>query len=227
MATNYAIGVSNLERSLVRTFRDTSVWQELLTDRYFQFVRDPLKNVGFLAMFSSEVDFQVERVEAILRQVEDLQRRVGRQRSAIVVPDTNVLLHYKPLSNINWCDLANTQPVRLVIPLRVIEEIDEKKYTGRGTIADRARQVIKELESSLGAEPTALRENVTLQLLPGLRNRRKLADADTEILDNRLDLAVLASEVFIATGDKGMSIRAEAWGIRHVRLPVELLRSNP
>jgi predicted ribonuclease YlaK len=59
-----------------------------------------------------------------------------------VVLDTNSLLHYEPPESISWAKIAWHSPVRLVIPLRVLEEVDAKKYSTNRRLRDRARSVL-------------------------------------------------------------------------------------
>jgi hypothetical protein len=47
-----------------------------------------------------------------------------------VVFDTNVLLHYQPLDQIDWLTELDERAVRLV-PLRVLQELDEEKHAAK------------------------------------------------------------------------------------------------
>jgi len=61
---------------------------------------------------------------------DDLKQRLERARAApgaITVIDTNVLLHHQLPDSVAWREVVGQESVRLVIPLRVIEELDEKK----------------------------------------------------------------------------------------------------
>jgi predicted ribonuclease YlaK len=53
--------------------------------------------------------------------------------------DTNVFLHCKWLDQLPWKDLTSHDPVRLVVALNVVQEIDKWKTTA-GRQGDRARQ---------------------------------------------------------------------------------------
>jgi PIN domain len=53
--------------------------------------------------------------------------------------DTNVLLHCASLDQLPWKDLTGHYPVRLVVALNVVQEIDKLK-TGAGRQGDRARK---------------------------------------------------------------------------------------
>lgn len=56
--------------------------------------------------------------------------------------DTNVLLQFQPPDQINWTELLHVAAVRLVIPLRVIEELDTKKHGRSQKLSERARELL-------------------------------------------------------------------------------------
>jgi predicted ribonuclease YlaK len=113
--------------------------------------------------------------------------------------------------------------VRLVIPLRVIEELDAKKYTDSERLRRRARERLPKLYALVGAggAPKVLPNgHGTLEVFiePGPRVRP--ADADTEILETAHELAQLSgSKAIIVTGDTAMRLRAEAEGLATVTMP--------
>src|SRR4051812_29985372 len=93
------------------------------------------------------------RVSILERMLEDLEARTARAKGAegvAIVPDTNILLHYKPLDKLPWQQLVGSQRVRVVLPLRVVEEIDQKKYATRGSLERQARRLLPQLKSWLG-----------------------------------------------------------------------------
>src|SRR5262249_39392866 len=73
----------------------------------------------------------------------------------------------------DWTEVIGTSPVRHAIPLRVIDELDEKKFARRGELADRARTVLAHLERLVGALGAAAPVPVPLDLLP-----RRVLDLD-------------------------------------------------
>src|SRR4051812_40650440 len=78
-----------------------------------------------------------------------------------VFPDTNVFLHFPPLSQIDWCKLADAKTVHLVVCLQVIHELDDKKSDSRlGQRADRAIKEIREGHRT----GQSLRNGVTLSI---------------------------------------------------------------
>lgn len=163
--------------------------------------------------------------------VKDLEQRAARLSLApghIAVLDTHVLLHYQPPEQIPWPKVVGHPHVRLVVPLRVVEELDEKKYARRDDIADRARRLLPRLEAVLGpaGAPGELRESVTIEVPVDSGPRRRPANADEEILDTCRELRQLTGrEVSLVTGDTSMRLRGEARGLRVVKMPAEYERT--
>jgi predicted ribonuclease YlaK len=115
------------------------------------------------------------------------------------VLDTNVLLECRPLAEIPWADVLAGTTVGFVIPLRVIEELDEKKRAPRRDLARRARNVLPALERVLAAGgELSPGVSVEVPIEPGARRRPN--DADQEIIETCVELAQLsARQVRIVT----------------------------
>jgi predicted ribonuclease YlaK len=97
-----------------------------------------------------------------------------------------VLLNFLPPAQVDWPAVIATSPVRLVLPVRVIEELDEKRYIARDDLADRARRLLSQLRAQLALSaggPTFLREAVTIEVPVDDEPRQRTLDADQEILD--------------------------------------------
>lgn len=176
-----------------------------------------------VAFIDSEAARQVKALEGLR---DDLQRRLDRATAApgtITILDTNVLLHYQLPDSVAWREIVGHENVRLVIPLRVIEELDAKKYSASDKLRSRARERLPKLYSLVGAggAPKELPNGhgtIEVFIEPGPRTRP--ADADTEILETAHDLRRLSGgTVTIVTGDTGMRLRAEVEGIRTVAMP--------
>jgi rRNA-processing protein FCF1 len=176
-----------------------------------------------IPFIDSEIARQVRALEALR---DDLELRLGRARAtpgAIAVLDTNVLLHHQLPDSVAWCEIVDEERVRVVIPLRVIEELDEKKYSASDKLRTRARERLPKLYAMVGAGgvPKPLKDGhgtIEVFIEPGPRTRP--ADADTEILETARDLRRLSGQaVTIVTGDTGMRLRAEAEGIATAAMP--------
>lgn len=175
-----------------------------------------------IALIDSETRRQIANLE---RLRDDLSRRRDRSRIAsghITVVDTNALLHYHLPDSIDWPAVVGEAEVRLVLPLRVIEELDAKKYTESEKIRRKARELLPKLRSFVGSggTPKAVRDDTTIEVFiePGPRSRP--SDADTEILETAHELRHLSGRaVTIATADTGMALRGEAEGVPTISMP--------
>ena len=223
----YLEWVETVEAQLRWLTIDPDVRGMLQTERYWRIRALDETDPRPWPLMDAEIELQVD---ALKPMAADLQARVETLAAApghVTVLDTNVLLHYLPPADIDWRRVADRSEVRLVIPLRVVEELDAKKYSGSAKLADRARRLLPQLEAVLGSggDPARLRDGVTIEaLVPGMP-REAPTDGDEEVLAGCVELEVLTSEkVKLVTGDTAMRIRAQALGVEVVRMPDEYLR---
>lgn len=147
----------------------------------------------------------------------------------MAVLDTNVLLHYQPPTQIPWRKILSEEAVRLIIPIRVVEELDEKKYLARDDLAARARGILSGLWRAVGPSAGMPREldgqtAVTIEVPVDGDPRERTSDADDEILNLCLLLRSVAPGVLLVTGDTGMALRASNRQIPVNQLPEHFLR---
>jgi rRNA-processing protein FCF1 len=220
---DYVDWAETTEGQLGNVTHDPAVLALPYTSAYYEIRQLMLTSPRAVAFIDSEVARQVKTFE---RLCDDLQRRLDRATAApgmITILDTNVLLHHPLPDNVNWREVVGQESVRLVIPLRVIEELDEKKYSTSDKLRSRARERLPKLYSLVGAggAPKELPNGhgtIEVFIEPGPRTRP--ADADTEILETAHDLRRLSGgTAMIVTGDTGMRLRAEAEGIPTVAMP--------
>jgi predicted ribonuclease YlaK len=138
-----------------------------------------------------------------------------------------VLLHHELADSVNWLEVVGQPSVRVVIPLRVIEELDAKKYTDSARIRAKAQGLMRKLRALIGPDgmPKHLREGTTIEVFVEPGPRMRPSDADTEIIGSAHDLQRLSRRpVTIVTADTGMTLRAETEGIPTVAMPERYLR---
>ena len=158
---------------------DSAIVTMLYTDRYWHIRTgspDPWQTLD------GEAKFQIDRLEGMAN---DLQERVNRLSAApghITVLDTNVLLHYQRPDSVRWDAIVHQPAVRLVVPLRVVEELDAKKWSRRDDLAGRARRMLSYLEGEVRPDgaPGTLRDNVTIEVPIDRGPRLRPDDADQE-----------------------------------------------
>lgn len=146
----------------------------------------------------------------------------------LTVLDTNVMLEYLPPQQIPWTQLLDADRVRLIIPLRVVEELDAKKYSGQ-RLAPRARALLPWLEEHLGPGgiPGPIGDGVTIEVPIEAEGRVRPADADAEILTVCQDTEQLSGRAAVLmTADTSMRIRAQAAGITVLRPPAKFRRHD-
>ncbi len=187
VVTAYLSWKDLVETQLRNVFTDPGVLSHLRTAAFWA-IRDPAhQDFRISELVNSEVNEQVAWIEGLVGHLNCMAERLAAAPGVATVLDTNVLLHYQPPEQVEWAKVTGVDPVRLLLPLRVIEELDEKKYTARPDIRDRARRLLSDLWGRLagtGGGPVQLRENVTIEVpVDEGQHRARPVDADEEILD--------------------------------------------
>lgn len=174
----------------------------------------------------TEIENQVKALEQARNELEALKQLASRPGLPVVY-DTNMLNHWSQPGDIRWRDVlkdqGETAPLtRLVVPLRVIDELDEQKY-GQGELAKRATTAIRYLERVLRGSPPGdavqLRQGTTIEVWVDTDDRGN--DADLAILRCAADLDNLHPNTGsrVLTDDFGMRLRAQQVGLKVVSLP--------
>ncbi len=201
----------------------------LQTERYWHIREIDESTARPWPLVSAEIESQRVALERMERDLETRVERLSQAPGHITVLDTNMWLEFLPPDQIDWTAAMNQPSVRLVVPLRVIEELDAKKYARRTDLADRARRALSQLEGIVGADglPGAVRPSVTVEVLVDPGPRRRLADADEEILETCESFRQLTGRgVSLVTTDTAMRLRAGARSIAVARLPEKYERQR-
>lgn len=178
-------------------------------------------------MITREQAVQLAWLVMVRDELDRLIGTFGSIEAAIAVPDTNALLHYRLFDEIAWPEILGRRPVKLVVPIAVVDELDRKKAHRNAALAQRARAVIKHLRDWNGRQ---VREDVELAIIDSVElgvGRRSVAslDVDLEILDACEALGAYApGPVRLVSGDYGMELRAGARQIEVAPLPDGLLQ---
>jgi hypothetical protein len=141
--------------------------------------------------------------------------------------DTNTLLHFRWLAEIDWLDITKAMAVDIRLDAVVTGELDNRKRNApRARIRERARAAISRLEPLLGAGVCCLRESVELHLNP-YRPLENLAasNLDPDVNDDRLVASVLrfreenpTTPVALVTNDFNLRMKARQHDISIVVL---------
>jgi hypothetical protein len=207
---DYVAWVESTEKQLRNVFSDVGVVHQLRSTTYWA-IRQSAPRC--LDLISTEVTEQVSWLEALIDRLRVIAVRLEAAPGRATVLDTNVLLHYQPPWDVEWPTVTGEEEVRLVLPLRVVEELDEKKYMSRGDLADRARRLLSQLWQRLGESaggPVRLRGKTTIEVPVEDGRRERSLDADEEILDSCEQLRNVGRAPILVTADTSMSLRAKA-----------------
>jgi hypothetical protein len=220
---DYARVTCDVERDLRNISLDPALPRILQTDRFWHLMVMG-SGTHLRLLVTSEAEAQGR---AWLEVADELNKRAKGLSAAPGWPtivDTNVLLHCMRPDQIKWPQVVSHDPVRLIVPLRVIEELDAKKYGPNQHLSDVARSLLPWLEvilgpSSLGPVPVG-RDSTTIEVLIDDGPRVRPADADQEVLNVCAEVESLTSRtVAIVTSDTAMRLRAAAAGFEPRQIP--------
>lgn len=147
----------------------------------------------------------------------------------LVIVDTNVFMHFQPVSNIPWKRVVG-EPVELVICAQVIRELDEQKDKGNSSAKkDRARSALGLVERAAEGAAT-LCDGVTLRVLPFEPGDDSfIGGLSATIPDDRILAAAVGlrasgegRRVVVLSEDVGPRLKATALGLGAFRLPDDL-----
>jgi rRNA-processing protein FCF1 len=175
-------------------------------------------------LIDAETGRQIRVLEALKSGIQKLVSLRARH-GVLAVLDTNVLMHFLPLNKIKWADVVGPGgQVRIVLPICVIDELDNKKYTGSDKMGGRAQKALKVLRCyRVDLRPgnaATLPDGTTVEILLDEPGRARLANPDEELRSRCMLLQrMLERPVTLVTGDFGAEVRAEAYGLRSAEMP--------
>ena len=206
---NYVSWVSTAEKAIRHCLVDPDL-DALYTPRYWAIRAADPASLRISELVWDESTWQSDRFNSMADEIDDTVSRLRGDPSAlVVVVDTNVFLHYQSLDNIDW-SFVGASPVRIVIPIRVIEELDEKKRDRRDSVQDRARKSLRWLSDRvLTDEPVVkIRDGVTVEVFVPTGRRELRLSADSEILEACEVLEQFTGKrLALVTGDLGMQLK--------------------
>jgi hypothetical protein len=231
LAEAFVSWVENIELQLSALSFDEDLIDALHTERYWrirQLHEEPIRPV---ALVQAEIDRRTRWLTALQQDLQTRLRKAAHAPGVPTVLDTNVLLEFVPPEQVDWHSVVYAPLIRLVIPLRVIEELDALKYDQRRwQRADRVRRLLPQLAGWLASPggPVELREGITIEmdLLTGPRDRP--ADGDEEVLQVCQEFEQFGGgSVVLISDDAAIRLRAQALGIRTAQVPDRYSRRRP
>lgn len=212
------------ERELRDMFSDSEVWQGIHSDRFWRIREMSDRTVRPGALIGDEIQAQVHRLDEMRDSLNRLSLQLAHADDcALLVPDTNIFIHYRLFKDVPWNSIASSKHARLVISMVVIDELDRLKE-GVGIVGKRAKTAIKHLRSLIDDNDPAsnvfpVRQGVTWQYLEEPLNYSRRANNDDEIVRQCATIEAVTGQVTLITADLGMEIRARVSGVSRVLMP--------
>ncbi|MFB3429610.1 MAG: PIN domain-containing protein [Phycisphaerales bacterium] len=147
-----------------------------------------------------------------------------------LIVDTNVLLHYRSITEIDWLEAFSVPHVEIVLLMPVIHELDEKK--NHPTLRERAGRVLREVRQIRDAE-SLVREGVTLHVDPdevdpsAVQPPLSMASRDDQIIVLAKQLAAEHESVAVVTDDFGLQVKCDKHAVARLSLPEKYKLKEP
>jgi rRNA-processing protein FCF1 len=223
--SGYVHWVRDAEGSLAFHFDRHDVADLLLTPRYWEILRLQDGNREVVPLVNQEMEARLADLEELRVRYKVLRDRFSDETRRVLVPDTNVFLHYTFFTDAAWSELADNSDPRIIVPLLVLEQLDRLKFSLNQRTAGRAQQVIRRLSLMLddrGATPTSIPRGGTIEVFVDEPGHVRMASDDAEIVEVARQLAsLLPKPARLVTGDLGMRLRAGAMGVEVIPVPEE------
>jgi hypothetical protein len=183
-------------------------------------VRDVNLDAMPYGLLKHEIDVWLDRFTAMVDELMALKRFIERP-GLIVVPDTSAFIEGVHFTELNWQQMADIdprKPVRLVVPVLVVEELDELKR-GRDRVRDRARSVLRQLwELNTDGKQAAVipgSRPVTVEVLADGSWHVRRPVNDNEIIERALYIGeITGKDVILAAADYSMLYQASSAGLK-------------
>lgn len=181
---------------------------------------------GDIRFVQRETNVWITRFEEMIGSLKALKVFAARP-GQIVVPDTSAFIEGVYFDQFTWHSLyglTRNEPVRLIIPILVIEELDAKKSDRNSRVSGRARSVLRRLWELHGSDPTqpamipGRAATVEVFLDDDWHVRRPVND--DEIVERAVTIKeITGRSALLASGDYKMLYRAAAAGLRAAIMP--------
>lgn len=147
-----------------------------------------------------------------------------------LVIDTNIVLEYQALDAIDWSKVVSGT-ARLIVPTRVLGELEDKRFDRRSRLSDVARSELPKLVAWLesGARPgvgvVIDRHGTTIETVPPELEGDYVRAADDEILGFFDMVTQYAHDAKLVTSDGPLRVRAHNRSYALARVPSAFARA--
>jgi hypothetical protein len=232
---SYVGWASSAERELLGVLARSDVSRIFENSRHRDICSSASSVGGHLrVLISDEVTAKSAELREIASELKAARDGMRRAPGCPTIIDTNVLLECNRPDQVKWASIVEHEqhePVRLILPLRVIEEVDAKKYASTDRIQSAASKILRWLErllsdSGCGPVPVGGPDDTTIEILLADRPRYRPSDADEEILDVCGEVQLLTGRAKLVTADLGMRLRARAESVDICVMPETYYRGS-
>lgn len=228
--------VDDAVRRLRPQFSDADIDSLIRTRTYWASLPMSPIDLQVAQLVRSELAAAQQRLGDLASQFETFARR-WEDAARIVVLDTSAIMGFgQEVISQNWFNLLDARPdmpLRLVVLLVVVDELDNlKDRAPQKDAKNAARQSLILIEKMIARGERPRLPDVrsgfgtaTIEMFSDPPTHRRLASSDDEIVQQAAMLKALTGwPTVVATGDTGMLIRTHGAGVdgRRVR-PLELL----
>jgi hypothetical protein len=220
----------NADAQLRSLFTDSDTLTSLYQTRL-----EIARNGGDPRFAQRETNVWIARFEQMIASLQALKVFIARP-GQIVVPDTSTFIEGEYFAQFDWHSLEGItrgQPVRLIIPILVIEELDAKKTDRNSRVSGRARSVLRrlwELHGSDPAQPAGIPgKAATVEVFLDDAGHIRRPVNDDEIVERAVAIReITGRNVLLASGDYKMLYRAAAAGVgaAHMPRPADVERNH-
>jgi hypothetical protein len=177
--------VETIENALRSWFDDDEGAAQGLYGEHYKLIRDMTASTPRPSpLINDEAARQVRALETLKGKVTALEALRSRE-GQIAVLDTNVLMHYQRPDEIAWAEVLGVHQVRIILPVIVIDELDNKKYTGSDRMSRRASLAFAALrQHSASLRPgsaATLPDGTTLEVFLDEPGQVRMANPDEEL----------------------------------------------
>ncbi len=227
----YLQWAQDVESQARQIFADTDLVDGLFASRYWHIASLHVRSPYGTRIVHQEIDHQDARLTAAVETLKQWQK-LGERPGSLLALDTNAFLQFRPFDEIPWAEVAGSAPVRLILTMPVLDEIEGKKQGSNIRLKKRARKILPRIDSAFGDDGRdffeverggKLMQGVTLEILRDPPSHRRITtDMDAEFLGRCEFLQSAAGRtVTVVTADTGMKnrVRGQVGNLGLLTLP--------